>query len=121
MYEHKTEPLLPVHRYRRRQARHALLAGSLILIAWTIGTAGYMFFEGMALIDGMLNAAMILGGMGPVADLHTTGGKLFASFYALFAGVGFIGAAGVLFAPAFHRFLHKFHMELQEEKSSRKG
>ncbi len=119
MYEHKTEPLLPVRSYRRRQARHALMAGGLILAAWAVGTAGYMSFEGLPLVDGMLNAAMILGGMGPVNELHTTGGKLFASFYALFAGVGFIGAAGVLFAPAFHRFLHKFHVELQEGKRSR--
>ena len=70
---------------------------------------GYHQTEGLPWLDALLNASMILSGMGPVQELHTTAGKLFASFYALFSGVMFITLAGVLFAPVFHRFLHKFH------------
>jgi hypothetical protein len=62
-------------------------------------------------VDSILNAAMILGGMGPVAELHTTAGKLFAAAYALFSGLMFIVVAGLLFAPVIHRFLHEFHLE----------
>ncbi len=113
MFEHLSAPVITRRTYIRRQARHALMAGGILLLAWAVGTSGYMLFEGMGLIDGMLNASMILGGMGPVTELHTTGGKLFASFYALFSGIGFIGAAGVLFAPAYHRFMHKFHIQLE--------
>jgi hypothetical protein len=111
MFEHKSEPVLPKSKYVRRQWQYALIAVGMILASWGIGTAGYMSFEGMGLVDGLTNAAMILGGMGPMGELHTTGGKLFAAFYALFSGIGFIGAAGVLFAPAYHRFLHNFHIE----------
>ncbi|MGZ8460561.1 MAG: hypothetical protein ACXWW2_09040 [Candidatus Deferrimicrobiaceae bacterium] len=62
-------------------------------------------------MDALLNASMILGGMGPVAELHTTAGKLFASFYALFSGLVFITVSGLILAPVIHRFLHKFHLE----------
>ena len=67
------------------------------------------------IIDALLNASMLLGGMGPVDPLHTIGGKLFASFYALYSGVVFLVVAGVLFAPLFHRFLHRFHLALDDE------
>lgn len=113
MFEHLSAPLITRKSYFRRQTRHALMAGGMLLLAWAVGTSGYMFFEGLSLVDGMLNSSMILGGMGPVTELHTVGGKLFASFYALFSGIGFIGAAGVLFAPAYHRFMHKFHLQLE--------
>ena len=80
--------------------------GSLV-----IGMLGYHFLEGIPWVDSLLNAAMILGGMGPVNTLHTTAGKLFASFYALYSGVVFVVVAGILFAPVVHRFLHHFHLE----------
>lgn len=82
----------------------SFLAGSLLL-----GMAGYAYFEGLAWRDAFLNAAMLLGGMGPVEDPHTPGGKVFAGLYALYAGLAFLITAGVLFAPVVHRLMHKFH------------
>jgi hypothetical protein len=71
--------------------------------------AGYGYFEGLAWRDAFLNAAMLLGGMGPVDAPQTDGGKLFAGLYALYSGLVFLIAAGLVFAPVLHRLLHKFH------------
>jgi hypothetical protein len=72
---------------------------------------GYHRFEGMTWIDSFANAAMILSGMGPLTELHTNGGKVFAGCYALFSGLVFIAVAGIVLAPAVHRLLHRFHLE----------
>ena len=80
-------------------------AGSL-----AIGILGYHVFEGLPWIDALLNAAMLLGGMGPVNELHTTAGKLFASFYALYCGVIFLVVAGILLTPIIHRFIQSFSL-----------
>ena len=78
---------------------------------------GYWYFEGMRWIDAFLNAAMLLGGMGPVdPQLRTTGGKLFAGFYALYAGMVVLVAASILVAPLMHRYMHKFHLESRERQ-----
>ncbi len=74
------------------------------------GMAGYVFFEGLSWIDAFLNAAMLLGGEGPLWDPKTQGGKLFAGAYALFSGLLLIALAGYLLAPVFHRALHRFHL-----------
>lgn len=95
------------------------MAVALIGGALGVGIIGYHGFEGMAWIDATVNAAMILGGMGPVAELHTTGGKLFASAYALFSGIVFLVGVGVLFAPAIHRFIHKFHLDSESSAPKR--
>jgi hypothetical protein len=87
-----------------------LVAGSLVL-----GMCGYHFVVGLPWIDALLNASMILTGMGPVDPVRTTAGKLFASAYALFSGVIFLTTAALVFAPAVHRFLHRFHLELEDE------
>ncbi len=110
-YEHRSQPLLPRHLFLRRLLNHGLLAGSLVLFSLALGIGGYSTFEGMSLIDSLLNASMILGGMGPVNELHTSAGKLFASFYSLFAGIVFLVIAGILIAPVFHRFLHRLHLD----------
>jgi hypothetical protein len=84
-----------------------------------IGMAGYHGFENQTWLDAFLNAAMILSGMGPVAPIQTAGGKLFAGCYALFSGLALITTVAVVFAPLFHRFLHKFHMDADSrEKGS---
>ncbi len=111
MFERRTDPLLPRSKFVRRVARHGFLAFALISVSLAVGIAGYHFLEGLGWIDSTVNAAMILGGMGPVNELHTVAGKLFASAYALFSGIVFLAAVGVLFAPVFHRFLHKFHLD----------
>jgi hypothetical protein len=110
-YEHRLQPLLSRRRFLRRFAGHALVAITLVLVALIIGIVGYHVTVGLPWIDSLLNASMILGGMGPVDAIHTTSGKLFASFYALFAGVLFIAAASVLVAPLIHRLLHSLHVE----------
>jgi len=110
MFERNYEPLLPRPKYIRRQGRYAAAALLMVMVAWLIGILGYRLLEGMAWIDAILNAAMILGGMGPVDPLRTNAGKLFASFYALFSGIIFLVSVGLLIAPAFHRLLHQFHL-----------
>jgi hypothetical protein len=76
-----------------------------------LGMAGYHHFEKMPWLDAFLNASMLLAGMGPVSALQTEAGKLFAGFYALFSGLALVAAVGIIFAPVIHRFLHKFHLE----------
>ena len=110
MYERHHEPLISREVFLRRIARSGGMAFAVVLAALFLGMSGYHWIEGLPWVDSILNAAMILGGMGPVAELHTTAGKLFAAAYALFSGLMFIVVAGLLFAPVIHRFLHKFHL-----------
>lgn len=117
VFEHRTEPLLPKAQYYRRVLGYAGMAFVFILVALFIGILGYHGFEGQSWVDALLNASMILGGMGPINPLHTVGGKVFASVYALFSGIVFLVAVGTLFAPIFHRFLHHFHADLEEDQS----
>jgi hypothetical protein len=79
------------------------------------GMAGYMYFERLPWRDAFLNAAMLLGGMGPVESPATPGGKLFAGLYALYAGLVFLVAVGIVLAPVVHRLLHQFHWDQREE------
>lgn len=115
MFEHRSEPLLTPQQFLRRVLRHAALAAGLVAGSLALGILGYHYTEGLGWIDALENSAMLLGGMGPVNVIQSTGGKLFASFYALYAGLVFLIVAGVVFAPVFHRFIHKFHLELEEE------
>lgn len=110
-YEHRSERLLTPAEFQRRLLGHAGVAAVLIAGALLVGVFGYHFLEQIPWIDALLNASMILGGMGPVDVLHTTAGKVFASFYALFSGIAFIATAGILFAPFTHRLLHRLHLE----------
>lgn len=110
-FEHRKEPLLPRSKFLWRLFRHAMLSFVFIVVSLVIGIIGYRHYEGMSWIDAYVNAAMILGGMGPIGELHTVGGKLFAGFYALYSGLIAIIAVGILAAPILHRFLHHFHME----------
>lgn len=111
MYEQRHEPLISKDAYLRRIARNGGVALLVVCAALFLGVAGYHWIEGIPWVDAILNAAMILGGMGQVAELRTTAGKLFAAGYALFSGLVFIVVAGILFAPVIHRFLHRFHLE----------
>lgn len=115
MYEHRRERLVPRNVFFRRLARHACLSLAIVAGSLGLGVLGYHFTEGMGWLDSLLNASMILGGMGPVGELKRDAGKWFASFYALYSGVAFLVMCGVLFAPAVHRFLHKFHADEQSK------
>jgi len=110
MYEHHTKPLLPPQFFLRRVLGHITLSAAVLLVSLGIGIAGYHWTEGFSLLDSLLNASMILGGMGPVDPLHTTAGKLFASCYSLFSGVIFLAAVGIIIAPVAHRILHSLHI-----------
>lgn len=115
MYEHRRDPVPPRKVFFRRLARHAYLSLAIVAASLGLGVLGYHFTEGMGWLDSLLNASMILGGMGPVGELKHDAGKWFASFYALYSGVAFLVMCGVLFAPAVHRFLHKFHADEQSK------
>jgi len=115
MYEHHSEPLLPRRLFLRRMLGHGLVAVSLILISLGIGVVGYHVTEGLSWLDALLNASMILGGMGPVNVLQTVAGKLFASAYSLFAGMAFLVTAGILVAPVAHRLLHRLHLDSADQ------
>ena len=111
MFEHRTAPLLPRTEFARRMARTLGIIGLVIGSALAVGVIGYRTIGGLGWIDAVLEACMILGGMGPVAPMHDDGAKLFASGYALFAGVVFISSVGIFAAPLFHRVLHRFHLD----------
>ncbi len=117
MFEHRTQPLLARTAFLLRLARYSAAALGMILVALGVGVAGYHWLGGLAWIDALVNASMILGGMGPVDPLHTTAAKLFASAYALFSGTTFLIAIGVLLAPILHRLMHRFHLDLGAEGS----
>lgn len=110
-FERKHEPLLSRRSFLVRMARWGAAAAAVVAVSLAIGVCGYHFLEGLAWIDALLNASMILGGMGPVDALHTRAGKIFASSYALYSGLAIISVAGILIAPVVHRFLHRFHLE----------
>lgn len=110
VYEHHSEQLLSVGDFLRRMLAHAGFAATVIGGSLLIGIVGYHELARMSWVDSFLNAAMILGGMGPIGDLPTDAAKIFAGCYALYAGVVFIAVAGILIAPVAHRLLHRLHL-----------
>jgi len=115
MFEHRSEPLATPAEFRRRMLRYGTITVVIILFSLGIGVLGYHYFESLSWIDSLLNASMILGGMGPVDTLKTSSGKIFASFYALYSGIILLASVGILAAPLFHRVLHRFHLEIGGE------
>ena len=111
MYENKHHQLLSLAAFRDRMMRQMVGVLAASLLSLLLGIAGYHYTEKMGWLDSLLNASMILGGMGPVDTLHTNAGKWFASFYALYSGFFLIFCGGLLLAPIFHRILHHFHAE----------
>lgn len=109
-------PLAPRHVYIKSVFRGIAIGSGAVGIGLLIGAIGYHATEGLPWLDATLNAAMLLGGEGPIAPLHTAGGKVFATVYALFSGVLFITAVSVLLAPVAHRFLHRLHLEIATEE-----
>lgn len=97
-------------------AKSVGVVATIVAFSLFIGSAGYHYLGNQPWIDALLNASMILSGMGPVDPLTTTAAKLFATFYALYSGVAFLSIVAILMAPLLHRFLHKFHLEVQGDK-----
>ena len=127
MYEHRRERLLPLEAFLRRLAVHVGVSFAVVLASLLAGMVGYVRLEHLTWLDGFLNAAMLLGGMGPVETPQTAAGKLFAGLYALYSGMVFLVIAGIALAPVVHRVLHKFHLDDEpaestaEEGRSRRG
>ena len=115
MFEHRSEPLAGPIEFRKRMLKYSMFTVAMILFSLAIGMFGYHYLESLSWIDALLNASMILGGMGPVNPLRSSPGKIFASFYALYSGIILLASVGVLAAPLFHRVLHRFHLEVEGE------
>jgi len=111
-FEHRSQPLISRSQFARRMGLYSLFGMVFLCLSLAIGTVGYAHFAGLPVVDAFLNASMILTGMGPVDKMETTGGKLFASIYAVYSGVAFLTFCGVLFTPVYHRFMHSFHLDL---------
>lgn len=111
MFEKRLHPLASRLVFVWRFVKFFAIALGLAMAALGIGTLGYHFIAGFTWVDSLLNASMILGGMGPVGELPSDSAKLFASAYALFSGLMFITIMGLLLAPAAHRILHAFHLD----------
>lgn len=111
MYEPRSHPPIARRIFARRVLLHAAAAVGVLAFSLALGMAGYAYYERLPWRDAFLNAAMLMGGMGPVDAPQTDGGKLFAGLYALYAGLVFIAAAGLVLSPIVHRVLHKFHWQ----------
>lgn len=116
MFEHSAAKLATRDKFKSRVLKFSLISMSIFVFSLLVGIAGYHYIAQLGWFDSFLNASMILGGMGPVDILTTKIGKLFAGFYALFSGVAFLSAMAIFVTPILHRFLHKFHIDIDEKK-----
>jgi hypothetical protein len=113
--EHRSQQLLDRRAFMRRWALFAGIGIGLIAVSLALGMVGYHVFEKLDWIDAYLNAAMLLGGMGPVGTMQYPAGKIFAGLYAMFSGLVLLVSVGVMLAPVVHRFLHRFHLDLDSK------
>src|SRR5579863_6099184 len=114
-FERRGQPLASRRKFLIRVSIAIGLWLFLTTAGLAIGIAGYAFFEGMSFVDSFVNAAMILSGMGPMGELKSTAGKVFAGLYAIFSGLIIIIATSFVLAPIFHRVLHRFHVETTKD------
>jgi len=118
MFESKTEQLIPLPKFARRVVLSLALAGAVLALGLSLGVLGYHFIAGFRWMDALLEASMILTGMGPVGALNSTAAKVFASLYALFSGVVFLSVMAITITPVVHRILHKFHVDDEDIKGN---
>ena len=118
MFERRGQPMISRAEFALRLTRFAAVGLAIIVGSWAAGTLGYHYLQGLGWLDSVLNAAMILGGLGPVDPITHPAAKVFASLYALYSGLVFLVVAGLLIAPLFHRFIHRFHIELEDEDAT---
>ncbi len=112
----KTKPLLSSAKYKSKILKSVVFSMILLAFSLGIGMLGYHFLCALSWIDSLLNASMILTGMGPVNVISNNSGKVFASAYALFSGIAFLTIFAVFFSPIFHNFLHRFHLDVEEKE-----
>jgi hypothetical protein len=120
LLERRYQPLISRREFAWRYLRWGTVGAAILITSLAYGVCGYHFLEHIPWLDSLLNASMILGGMGPVDTLHTTAGKLFASFYALYSGLLLISLTGMMLTPMVHRFMHKFHIEEGKSHSTKR-
>jgi len=111
MFEQKTDPLLPRPAFIWRMWNSVLVTIFIVIVSLLFGSLGYHYFGRLPWVDALLNASMILTGMGPVDPMQDVPGKLFAAFYALYSGIAFLTMMAVILAPLVHRLLHRFHLD----------
>ena len=111
MLESRHQRLAPMHVFVKRVLYSLALACGVLTFGLSVGVLGYHYFADLPWVDALLNASMILTGMGPVDRLTDDRAKLFASAYAIFGGLLFITVIAVVLSPVLHRFLHKFHLD----------
>jgi hypothetical protein len=111
MAQPRVRVLLSWKQFKRHLMTYAGYAAALLAVSLAIGVAGFHWLAGQSGLDALLNAAMLLGGQGPIGTIRGTAGKLFGAAYALYAGLVFIGAAAVALAPVIHRMVHRLHLE----------
>jgi hypothetical protein len=118
MYETRKDRLAPKHVYYQRLRKNMLVAACILFASLLIGVLGYKFtVPEFDWYDSLLNASMILSGMGPVIDagiVLSKSAKVFASVYALFSGISFLSTFSIIIAPVLHRLFHKFHLSDSE-------
>jgi hypothetical protein len=116
MFEHKSEPALPILQFILRMILHFAHSAWIIALWLLIGMLGYHYLSDLSWIQAFLNASMIASGMGPVDTLNSDAAKLFASFYAIFSSLVFIGLMGIMLAPIAHRVVHLLHANPDKKK-----
>jgi hypothetical protein len=110
VFEHHTEPIASRGVFLRRLATSSSIGLLAIIVSLAAGMIGYHYLEHLSWVDSFLNAAMLLGGEGPLDHERNTAGKLFEGLYAIYCGIAVISVAGVVLAPVIHRFMHKLHL-----------
>ena len=118
MFEHSKTRLAPKRVFRVRLIKFTFISAGIFSFSLLTGVLGYHIFAGLGWIDSFLNASMILGGMGPVDMLRSNPAKIFAGCYSLFSGVAFLSSMAIFLTPILHRFLHKFHLDVNEDSKS---
>lgn len=111
MFEHHSQPLISSQELRLRIIKSVCITLVLIIISMIVGTLGYHFWGEAKWIDAFHNSALILSGMGPVIEIHSTSGKIFSSLFALYGGILLVSNTGILLAPLMHRMMHRLHLD----------
>src|SRR5262245_57779130 len=114
LFEHRNDPLLPRREFLYRVILYSVFSFGLMFVSLGAGILGYHVLAGFDWTDSFLNAAMIMGGMGPVDQLPTRASKIFAGTYALYCGLVLLVSAGIFLSPIAHRLLHRFHVDIEE-------
>ena len=109
-FEHHRQPLASRNHFARRLLKFAGYSAAFLSVSLLVGMGGYHWIGDLGWVDALLNASMILTGMGPVSPMPSDAAKLFASAYAVFSGVAFLTTFSILIAPILHRILHRLHL-----------